>query len=261
MKHLKTWLLTITLAIALSAGIGLATWPSANVNTTNLDSDTDSTTAARVDLLDLTNKFNQARAHVSAWAQGLLDDTDAAAGRATLGLGTMATQNASGVAITGGTISGTPISGSTLSGTSLALSGAATSTKACAAGYSRVTPNYCAKDAPSFPGPSPGTCATIALPSADAKALVLSLAFAIQSANGVEQRYAYQQFYAGTGCTGTVLLITSAKVWEAVAVNAQPLLREEGRMVEVPVYGGAVSVLGSASLSSGSYYALLGYYD
>jgi hypothetical protein len=40
------------------------------------------------------------------WAESLLDDPDAAAGRATLGLGSMATQSAGNVAITGGSVTG-----------------------------------------------------------------------------------------------------------------------------------------------------------
>lgn len=59
----------------------------------------------------------------------LLDDADAAAGRTTLGLGTMATQNANAVAITGGTINGTTIGATTPSTgafTALSTTGLAT---------------------------------------------------------------------------------------------------------------------------------------
>lgn len=55
---------------------------------------------------------------VTAAGKALLDDANAGAQRTTLGLGTMATQNAASVAITGGSISGASVAATTLTSTS-----------------------------------------------------------------------------------------------------------------------------------------------
>lgn len=62
------------------------TFPTAAVTTTNLDNNADSPLSARADLLDAVQKLNQIIAHVTAFAATLLDDTDAATARSTLGL-------------------------------------------------------------------------------------------------------------------------------------------------------------------------------
>lgn len=64
------------------------TWPTSDVDTTDVDADTDSPLLARQDLLDLVQKFNQLRAHVSSFIQTLLDDADASAALSTLGVST-----------------------------------------------------------------------------------------------------------------------------------------------------------------------------
>lgn len=55
---------------------------------------------------------------ITAAGKALLDDADASAQRTTLGLGTMATQNAASVAITGGTLQGTTVTTGTYSSAS-----------------------------------------------------------------------------------------------------------------------------------------------
>jgi hypothetical protein len=54
-----------------------------------------------------------ALANLTAFARSLLDDADAATARATLGLGTLATQSSASVSITGGSIDGVALDGGT----------------------------------------------------------------------------------------------------------------------------------------------------
>ncbi len=61
------------------------TWP-ATQSKANVDSAADDPKLARSDFADNVDKFNLLQAHVSSYIQGLLDDADAAAARATLGI-------------------------------------------------------------------------------------------------------------------------------------------------------------------------------
>ena len=61
------------------------TYPSSDVNTSPLDAGTDSPAAARPSLLDLAQKFNLLRSHISAFWQGVLATSSQAAARSALG--------------------------------------------------------------------------------------------------------------------------------------------------------------------------------
>lgn len=71
------------------------TWPSSDVNTTGMDAGTD--TPPRAEILNWAQKFNQLRAHVSTFMQGLLTSADAAAVRSALDVPTRTGGGASGI--------------------------------------------------------------------------------------------------------------------------------------------------------------------
>jgi hypothetical protein len=70
-------------------------------------------TTAADQMIYTTGADTYATASLTAAGRALLDDADAAAQRTTLGLGTLAVQAASSVAVTGGTVDGVVIGGST----------------------------------------------------------------------------------------------------------------------------------------------------
>jgi hypothetical protein len=61
------------------------TYPASDVVTTNTDASTDSPASARADILDLMQKFNQLRAHITSFWQTTLNRTSAALVRSDLG--------------------------------------------------------------------------------------------------------------------------------------------------------------------------------
>lgn len=418
MKNIKWWLTSILLAVALAVPLSYAVWPTTNVDTTDLDSDTDSPLAARADLYDLATKFNQVRGHVTTYIQGLLDDADATAARSTLGLGTIATQSASSVSITGGsvslgsgtlvfpgattpaqtsegsavwdtdgdlltvgtgtvrktlvntdstqtltnktisggtlsgtitnsgsisggtvslgsgtlvvpgsvapaqtvegsvvwdtdddlltigtgtarktaadtdsaqtltnkTISGGTLSGATLSGTttntgtisggtisgaiisgatSISTSGTVSSTKACASGYTRITPNLCIKPDSSTTILTRDVCTAVNAPSPDAKVLLIRLEALSRTENGVGIRSAIVSGYSDSGCTQTTIYPVSANSVEFVAygnmnsinraiVISHVILPSPGATTYVRLLGGTYAQ---------GLYNVVGYYD
>lgn len=100
------------------------TWPSSDVPTTGMDAGTD--TPPRSTFLAWAQAFNQMRAHVTTFMQGLLGSADAAAARATLDVPSRAGGNATGT--WGISISGNAATATTASNVSRSVTGAGLAT-------------------------------------------------------------------------------------------------------------------------------------
>lgn len=100
------------------------TWPSSDVPTTGMDAGTD--TPPRGTFLAWAQAFNQMRAHVSTYMQGLLGSADAATARATLDVPSRAGGNATGT--WGISISGNAATATTASNVSRSVTGAGLAT-------------------------------------------------------------------------------------------------------------------------------------
>lgn len=139
-----------------------------------------------------------------------------------------------GLAVSPGTPAHTHTDANTGGGT-LAVSGTVSSTKACAAGYTRMTPNYCA-DTPPQPatvGQGRDTCTAVSMPAGDAKGVTFYFSVAAKSANAVALRDANLTFYSDSGCT-TVITATGISAREETAVVAGTTMAIKVGRIDVP---------------------------
>ena len=93
------------------ATVQAGTWSGTAIATTKGGTGLTSVAADNIIYTSGANTF--AASSISAFGRSIIDDADAAAGRTTLGIGTIATQAADSVNIDGGAIDGTIIGGTT----------------------------------------------------------------------------------------------------------------------------------------------------
>lgn len=134
-----------------------------------------------------------------------------------------------GMGISAGTGAHTHSDANTGGGT-LTLSGTLSSTKACATGFTRVTPNFCQADAVGSAS-SVGACAlnNAIAGASDVKAVLFRVESVLVTANSVALRTALLVTYAPTDTTCTTALINQD--WtarEEVAAAATTLSRNVG---------------------------------
>lgn len=142
-----------------------------------------------------------------------------------------------------------------------------TSTEPCAAGYTRKTPNYCAKDTLAAQiALVRDTCTAIATPSANALMLEIEVDFLLQSSGSPTSTARVTTFshFSNTTCTGTA----SSNMFHSTlqrAADGNGLTIGE---TEIPVTlawntSGSfyVNFTDDAGNSNVTYYQIIGYYD
>lgn len=112
------------------------------------------------------------------------------------------------------------------------------SDKACATGFTRKTPNYCAANAGAFTNVAltRDACTSVALPSADAKVVHFQAALLARSANAIAARSAQINAFNDAACTNPAGLLTAQSIdlYEFVATAAGTTIGSMQAMFLVP---------------------------
>ena len=165
-----------------------------------------------------------------------------------------------GMAIAPGTAAHTHSDANTGGGT-LALSGTLSSTKACAAGYTRLGPNFCGStSAYATTVLALDACTALTNPASDAKALLISASVQLQTNNTVSGKFTQVDAFNDAGCA-TLLDRVQWRAYEDPA-NAVSVIIGGGN-VNLIVRGSTPYIKFSDDTTNqaiGSY-ALIGYFD
>lgn len=147
-----------------------------------------------------------------------------------------------------------------VSDTNLAISGTLSSTKACASGYTRVGPNFCAKTGtPSLTSLTNNVCTAVSLPASDAKSLLLEVYVQAVSANAIATRFSQLNGYGDSGCA-TLLLRQEVSARENPAEAAVTMAAVRSQMI-LSTTTPYVRFNQDAGGNSAASYDIVGYFD
>lgn len=138
-----------------------------------------------------------------------------------------------------------------------------TSSKACASGYTRVSPNLCKRDLPvAVTNLSPG-CTSVTIPASDTKAVLIYAETVAVSANvaGVN-RFSQIEGSTGTDCTGFLLRatwISYAREFTAVAGTTLHTYYSQQWIYRTANFG--INFTRDAGNASTAAYAIIAYMD
>lgn len=134
------------------------------------------------------------------------------------------------------------------------------SIKACATGYTRITPNYCNRNAgAAFVALARDFCTTINPGISDAKALVLLVEMTTQTANAVASRFVTVQNFSENTCVN-VHEVLKNQSYEEVAKVTSVLSSSTGKML-APGNIAYLKYIDDAGNDGQASYYIAGYYD
>lgn len=141
-----------------------------------------------------------------------------------------------------------------------------TSSKACASGYTRISPNYCTSDTPSASySLTRDACTTITAPAADSKIISIQLSSAAKSNNGVLTRVTTIASYNDSGCITQAAPVITAYAREDPALSAGNFLALNSQNVFIKSSSAGSDVYLKLTDDAGNqgtgFYNIIGYYD
>ena len=251
------------LMLMLSAAVCAGPWPTDNITTVNVDAPTDDPSQARAEIYTTMQRVKDiiaARGSASGVAS-----LDASSLVPLANIPDIAGKNISNSILNSTTIGAT--TPSTGAFTTLTISGAASSTKSCAGGYTRVGGNLCITASATTTSLTRSACTSIAPPAGDATSLFVFVSASAISANAIASRTASIYAYSNSACTTQMSpTLVSANGYEFATLAAGSyVLGADRNMVVIKLPSPGVYIYFSFLDDPGDFgagaYQILGYMD
>lgn len=154
-----------------------------------------------------------------------------------------------------------------ISTTTGSFSSTVSSTKACETGYTRVGPNFCHRNTPTWVSLLRDSCTTIGGASSGSQAILLRTLAHAGSVNAEGARRAFVDSYTTNACTTTLIpLLSEARANETPGIPAGSTLGSDSSTVILRSPDGIggqhyIKFEDDAGNGGAVYYMFLGYYD
>lgn len=266
MKYRAFAAFLLCLAVSITYG-----WPINGVNTTNLDAATDSPAAARVDLLDLAQKFNDvqndrgvANGVASLDGNARLTSTEApyfAAGSASAPSITFAGDTDTGIYNSSANVIAFATGANPW--VTIGSTGSISSLKSCATNYTRTALNFCMyTGGGSFTSLTRDSCTAVSVPSGS-KLIEITARASAGANNSTGSRYSIIESFVEPSCS-TLIGRVQAYGYEFSALTAGVTVNLITASMKAKYYSGDITYIkftdDSGNQGTGEYY-ISGYWD